>query len=91
MFKRGQKVVFIGCDISINPDLPMPIRNKVYTFNGYQLLDTRFLKLKEFEQDMGFIAKYFRPIVEDKSAVSDLVNSFKEVEEKSDIQIEELV
>ena len=96
-FKIGQKVVCIDSKNSnVEFDSVYTIKHIEFVYNHRQGKKDYCVQLFEICPDNGFIsydANRFKAIEQNKSAISDLVNNFKEVEEKSDIQInkEELV
>ncbi len=88
MFKPKQKLVFVRNASSHpryieNPDNPMPIHGKIYTFSSYYPGESSYLKLEEFGDDMSFLSLFFKPVEPVKSAIKELVN-IKIITETSD-------
>ncbi len=87
MFKIGQKLVFIGALLPINRNITAPIKGAVYTYSGLSK-KKNYITLKEFP-DIRHYSSSFRPI--DEIMTREIASQFKEVEEKIDIEIQELV
>lgn len=97
MFKVGQKVVCTAIGWALKETGKKytghtPRKDEIVTIKSIQ---DNFLILKEYEKnDVGiqrFESRFFRPLVSDKSAISELLTKFKPVEETSDCPIKEPV
>lgn len=86
MWKLGQKLVYVGSDRPINIMVPCIKKGEIVTFDGYDSIN--YINTIEYPTISSHV-EGFRPIQE--SAISELCNSFVEIQEKLDVEVEELV
>ncbi len=88
-FKIGDKVMYTGSKRRIEQSLPITKKGVVYHVSGvytHPWDNSVYLILEEFDNQMCFYSKSFKKV--DTIVTKEIALQFKEVKEKSDIEIQ---